>query len=176
MNKYLLCLALALVAALAVPSHSTVTESTPGNSVNSTIIMPAKAPSFNCVSVRPSTHTPTLLIAAPTAYQRTSLFIQNVSSSSMVSGRGPDIVLTASSALAVGTAGAGPALAAFRTLPGHFLSAAGNGTISLPEVGRSPTTKEWYGSGTPTGAIYAIAESSGATVDVKAQVTACEGY
>lgn len=175
MKKLIAALALSIVAALAVPSHA-VTTTAVGSPINVSIVQGAPAPSFNCATVRPSTHTPTLLLAAPTAWARQSLFIQNVSSNSMVNGRGPDIVMTPSSALAVGTAGVGPAIAAFRTIPGIYLSAAGNGQISLPEAGRSPTNKEWYGAGTPSGAIYVIAESSGATVDVRAQITACEGY
>lgn len=171
MKKYLMCLALALVAALAVTSFADVTTSAAGNPINVSQIIPSPAATMNCADVSISTFGATQVLAARTSAIRTALYVINASTIAMSSGtRPPDVSWSGASAPTI------VAPSAFAQMPGVLLHPAANPTGQTTQSvnGAHFSTKD--GSGVYSGAIYAVAESTGATVDVKAFVTACEFY
>lgn len=162
--------ALAVIAALAVPSFA-VTVTGAGSPINAQLSVPYPSPTRVCANVALSTRTPTLVLAANSA--RMSLEVINVSNATLGADtpRPPLILVSTGSTTNLGTA---PARANFNQ---HV------GRIIVPQVSGAdlstlnPGGLIERGSNVYTGAIYALAESSGTSgVDVLARVQACEEY
>lgn len=171
MKKSLLCLALALVAALAVPSFAAITTTAQGNPINTTLTIPQAAGTMNCANVALTTFTATAVLAAQTGAIRQGLYIINTSTIPMSAGsRIPDLVWSSSSAPTIVSA------SNFARMPGVILHSGVNPSGGATQAVNANHSMRLEGSGVPSGAIYAVAESTGASVDVKASATACEWY
>lgn len=183
MKKKILAAVLALVAAFGAFPVAALADSTSaaGNPINGSFNPPVVGNTPSCSVVAPSTFSVTTVIAAPST-QRLALWLINAStmtmsqasSSSNAATRPPDIwYLPAASMGSAGTNGIGPAIASLPLLPG--LRMRGLSGISTTESASAEGTRlKFDGNGVPQGAIYALAESTGATVNVKAVLEACE--
>lgn len=180
MNTYKKVLALALAAALPLlpmGALATVTETSAGGPINSTFVLPTPAPSMNCANVSLTTFSATSVLSQTTSRIRTGLYIVNTSTTPLATqSRAPIIWWTPSSTLSEGSAGIGPTIGRLPFLNGIPLHAAVDPTAAQTATLLGDDRFYQAGSGVYQGAIYAVAESTGAGVNVKAVASACEWY
>lgn len=171
-----------LAALLAIaPVAQAVTVTSAGNAINSNFTTPLPSANPTCGIVSASTHTPTALVAAATGL-RTALYVINgstltmsqASSASNAATRPPDVwVLFGNSLGNAGTSGIGPAIPNLPKLPGIRLRGFA-GTNTTEGAAAESSRLKLDGMAVPQGALYVIAESTGAGVNVQAQVTVCD--
>jgi len=182
MMKHLrVVLALALVSAIPSLNVNATTTTAAGSAINASYTAPVPSVNPTCGIVTPSTHTPTALVSAATGL-RTALYIVNMSTLTMAQAssatnaatRPPDVwVLFANSLGSAGTSGVGPAVSNLNKLPGIRLRGQA-GTSTTESAAAESARLKLDGFAVPQGAIYVVAESTGATVDVLAKVTVCD--
>jgi hypothetical protein len=172
MNMKKLSLALAVFAASVVPTRATVTTGSAGNPINIMPVIPAAAGNMTCANVAVTTFTATQVMAARTSAIRTGLFIINASTVPMNGGttRAPDVIWNANSGMSANVGSS-----SYAATPGVLLHPKPSVLGQASTVGSNDQSR-LDGSGVPSGAIYAVAESSNATTNVQATVTACEWY
>jgi hypothetical protein len=186
LGKVLLAVAL-LAGSVFVARAQTVSSA--GGPINASYNIPFPTGTPSCTIVSPSTFTPTQLVAAATS-PRLGLYIVNQSSMSLAKAsssanadtRPADIWVmfqntsignTAAGCGAAGTVGVGPSIPCLPNLPGIRLRGL-MGTSTTESASDSGNRLKWDGFGTPQGAIYAIAESTGAGVNVGAKLAVCD--
>lgn len=182
MMKYIrVVVALALLSAMSPLKVMAVTTTAAGSAINAGYVSPLPSVNPTCGIVTPSTHTPTALVAAATGL-RTALYIVNgstltmsqASSASNAATRPPDVWVLFSNSLGnAGTSGVGPAISNLPKLPGIRLRGQA-GTNTTESAAAESARLKLDGMAVPQGAIYVVAESTGATVDVQAKVTVCD--
>lgn len=172
MKKSLLCLALAILAALHVNSFAAITTGGAGNPINLQTIMPLAVGTMTCTNVAVSTFVATQVLAARTNSVRQGLYVINTSTMalSVNTSRAQDIIWGTQFSTTI------PSPGLFQTIPGWTLHPGVTPSTATAAVVNSSMYAKIDGSGVPSGAIFAIAESTGAAFASSATVTACEFF